>query len=84
MATVGYSGTPLAKKLGIKPEMKVLLINPPDNYIEWLETDIQKQVIRSGSADFVHLFAVKRFELEKNFTAHQKTTGQCHHLDLLV
>ena len=67
MATVGYSGTPLVKKLGIKPEMKILLINPPDNYFQWLETDIQKQVIRSGSADFVHLFAVKRLELEKTF-----------------
>lgn len=67
MATVGYSGTPLVKKLGIKPEMKILLVNPPDNYIEWLETDIQKQLIKSGAADFVHLFMVKKAELEKTF-----------------
>ena len=67
MATAGYSGTSLFKKLGIKPEMKVLLVNPPDNYFKLLETDIRKQVIQSGSADFVHLFVVKRSELEKSF-----------------
>jgi hypothetical protein len=27
----GYSGTPLLKKLGIKPGMKVMLINEPEN-----------------------------------------------------
>ncbi len=67
MASSGYSGTPLVKKLGIKPEMKVLLINPPADYFEWLETDIQKQVVKSGPAEFVHVFAVKRAELEKTF-----------------
>ncbi len=67
MPTVGYSGASLVKKLGIKPAMKILLVNPPDNYFDLLETDIQKQIIRSGSADFVHLFAVKRSDLEKNF-----------------
>ena len=39
MASAGYSGTPLLKKLGIKPEMKVLLISAPDDYFELLETD---------------------------------------------
>ena len=37
MATAGYSGTPLLKKLGIKPEMKVLVINKPDDYYKLLE-----------------------------------------------
>lgn len=67
MATAGYSGTPLVKKLGIKPEMKVLLFNPPDNYFDLLESDIRKQTVKSAPADFVHLFVVKRSELEKNF-----------------
>jgi hypothetical protein len=30
--TTGYSGTPLAKKLGIKPAFKIRLINEPDYY----------------------------------------------------
>jgi hypothetical protein len=29
MATAGYSGTPLVQKLGIKPEMKILLVGRP-------------------------------------------------------
>jgi hypothetical protein len=36
MSTTGYSGTPLLKKLGIKPEMKILLVDAPDNYFDLL------------------------------------------------
>lgn len=32
--TLGYSGTPLAKKLGIKPGFKIRLVNQPDYYLE--------------------------------------------------
>ena len=67
MSTTGYSGTPLVQKLGIKPEMKVLLVNAPADYFNLLETDLSKQVIKAGKADFVHLFAVSRKELEKQF-----------------
>lgn len=34
--TAGYSGTPLAKKLGIKEGFLVLSVNPPENYFELL------------------------------------------------
>lgn len=67
MAIVGYSGTPLIKKLGIKPEIKVLLINKPDNYFAILEADISDQSIKKNETpDFVHLFVknVKEFETE--------------------
>ena len=47
MATAGYSGTALIKKLGIKPEMKVLIINKPDDYYKLLEVDITEDVIRN-------------------------------------
>lgn len=36
MANIGYSGTPLAKKLGIKAPLMMLLINPPEEYIMWI------------------------------------------------
>ena len=65
MATAGYSGTPLLKKLGMKPEMKVLLLNEPVNYCTLLETDITSQIIKgSTTPDFIHLFAIdcKAFE----------------------
>ena len=67
MASAGYSGTPLMKKLGIKPEMKILLINKPDDYFKLLEADIDDQSIKKiDTPDFVHLFVknVKEFEAE--------------------
>jgi hypothetical protein len=32
MATAGYSGTPLPRKLGVKPGARVALINAPDGF----------------------------------------------------
>jgi hypothetical protein len=67
MATAGYSGTPLLKKLGIKENMKVRLIHAPDNYMELLEVDIQGQIVgKKDIPDLIHLFATsqKQFETE--------------------
>ena len=67
MSTVGYSDTALIKKLGIKPEMKVLIINKPHDYYKLLEVDITDQSCSSnGIPDFIHLFvkSVKEFESE--------------------
>jgi hypothetical protein len=36
MANTGYSGTPLAKKLGLKAPLKLLTINTPKEYKSWL------------------------------------------------
>ena len=38
----GYSATPLIKKLGIKEEMKILLINAPKDYMKILEYNINQ------------------------------------------
>jgi|SRR5271154_6616667 len=58
MSAAGYSGTPLIKKLGIREDMKVLLINAPENYFDLLEKNIQKQLSdKKTTPDFVHLFA---------------------------
>ena len=67
MATAGYSGTSLLNKLGIKPEMKVLVINIPDNYFKLLEVDISDQFVRKKDVPhFIHLFVknVKEFEAD--------------------
>ena len=37
MASSGNSGTPLVQKLGIKTEMKVLLVNAPAEYFDLQE-----------------------------------------------
>src|SRR5258706_10914005 len=58
MPSTGYSGTPLLKKLGLKEGLRVWLINPPDDYFQWLEADISSQLCSSKELpDWVHLFA---------------------------
>ena len=57
MGTTGYSKTPLLKKLGIKPDMKILLLNEPANYANLLETNITDQLCRKNETpNLVHLF----------------------------
>jgi hypothetical protein len=61
----GYSGTPLLKKLGMTPEMKVLLINEPGNYYELLETNIADQICKKNeTSDLIHLFVRNNKEFE--------------------
>ena len=67
MAKAGYSGSALIKKLGIKPEMKVLILNKPDDYYKLLEVDVTDQSCKKNEIpDFIHLFvkSVKEFESE--------------------
>jgi hypothetical protein len=65
MATAGYSGTPLMKKLGIKPETFVVLINEPANYFKLLEADISDQIVKKDAKiDLVHLFVKDNREFE--------------------
>ena len=65
MATSGYSGTPLIKKLGILDTSKILLINPPSDYFELLEKDVKKLLARKGDLiDLVHLFVTSNNQFE--------------------
>ena len=66
MATAGYSGTPLLKKLGITSAMRVLVLNAPEVYFQLLQTDIGKQFITGKQVpDFIHLFAKDNLSFEK-------------------
>jgi len=61
----GYSGTPLLIKLGIRPEMKVMLINEPGNYYDLLEVNINNQLNRKNETpDLVHLFVMNNKDFE--------------------
>ena len=61
----GYSGTPLIKKLGIKPGSKILLIGEPENYFELLETNLDEQLCnKNDTADLIHVFAKNQNEFE--------------------
>jgi len=62
----GYSGTPLAKKLGIGDGSSVLAIGAPDEYQDLLAPVPAgaKFVVRlSADVDVVHVFTTKRSEL---------------------
>jgi hypothetical protein len=80
MATAGYSGTPLLKKLGITRSMKVQLVNAPADYFDWLGTDIRDQLAGpSDIADLVHVFATSNAAFEmalKKLKAVYKTNPQ--------
>lgn len=56
MPDPGYSGTPLWKKLGVKPGLQIRLIDAPSGYSDWLGADFPVEVVKSGG-DIVHLFA---------------------------
>ena len=65
MATAGYSGTPLLKKLGIKESMRVLLVHEPENYFELIEKDISGQLCsKDEKPDFIHLFVKTKKDFE--------------------
>ena len=73
----GYSGTPLVKKLGIKEGFKVRFINKPKNYMDLLE-EIPPAVkqIKTGKADFVHIFTKSRKELASELKKNMRSIEQ--------
>jgi hypothetical protein len=65
MAMTGYSGTPLMKKLGIKQELVVSVINMPADYFELLEADVSDQFAKKNATpDLIHLFVKDNKEYE--------------------
>jgi len=64
----GYSGTPLAQKLGIKAGQTVITIGAPGNYGKLLsplpENVLFTLAVKKG-ASFIHLFVSERTALEK-------------------
>jgi hypothetical protein len=63
---VGYSGTPLPKKLGIKEGARIFLDGAPENYVQLLGPlpPGVKLIPRIDSqTDFIHIFASERLRL---------------------
>jgi hypothetical protein len=68
VAPAGYSGTPLPRKLGIKPDARVGLIGAPHDFDETLgELPPGVTVVRRarGQLDVLLVFVQKRSELER-------------------
>lgn len=67
----GYSGTPLVKKLGIKPGFKICLLNQPENYQDTLgnlSKDVRILSKPEGKIDFIQYFTKSRLDLEAQFS----------------
>ena len=78
MSKAGYSGTPLAKKLGIKEGQRVILVNIPEHYYDLFEhfPEVEFAKIGDESIDFIHLFCSHIAQLEENFGALKKALSK--------
>jgi hypothetical protein len=70
----GYSGTPLPKKLGIKPGHRVALISAPNGFestLGHLPTAVALQKTLTGKAplDVAVVFVTRRAKLEQQLAA---------------
>jgi hypothetical protein len=64
--TAGYSGTPLAKKLGIKEGLSLLPVNAPPHYLDLLApvpANVTLLETVKAELDLAHLFTNSRDEL---------------------
>ena len=66
---VGYSGTPLPKKLGIVEGSTLALIDAPHGVIDGLPQGVTVKRRARGSADVVVSFFVRRRDLERRIAA---------------
>jgi len=71
----GYSGTPLAAKLGITAGCRVVLVNAPADYkalVAPLPQAVRFDSRLGTSTDIVHVFASKRSELARLLAGYRK------------
>jgi hypothetical protein len=72
----GYSGTPLATKLGIKAGHRVTLVHAPAEYKSWLEPvpeGVRFERRFDDSTDVVHVFSRDRAELGRLLDGYRRT-----------
>jgi hypothetical protein len=69
----GYSGTPLAHKLGIRPGHRVAVVSAPDGFSEALRLPprVQLRTQARGRLDVVVFFVTRRAELSRRFPVMQ-------------
>jgi hypothetical protein len=69
----GYSGTPLPKKLGIKPGHRLLLLSAPDGFELDLPEDVKVGRTARGKADVIVSFHTERADLARRMTKLRET-----------
>lgn len=71
----GYSSTPLAKKLGIKEQAKLVVVAAPKGYralLEPLPTSVRFSSTVDRTTDVVHIFSTKKSELSSALATYRK------------
>lgn len=74
-STAGYSGTPLAKKLGIKESSRILPLGAPDGYVQLLgglPADVQFAGRAGRAIDIVHAFVTRKADLKRHLSGLRK------------
>jgi hypothetical protein len=78
-SSAGYSGTPLAKKLGIKENFRVAAVNAPENFLELvrpLPAGVSISDSPKANSDIVHFFTNSRDELARGLAKYKKQIKQ--------
>ena len=71
----GYSGTPLAQKLGYKSGCRAVAIGAPEDYLSWLHplpAGVAFERVVGSKTDLVHVFATEQELLLKHLVAFRK------------
>lgn len=74
--SAGYSGTPLAKKLGIKTSSRVFLVGAPEGFFALLDplpAGVAFEHAAGPQVDIAHVFVTQRLELDRQLSALRAT-----------
>jgi hypothetical protein len=74
--TAGYSGTPLARKLGIEQASRVLLLGAPGHYerlVEPLPSGVRFEKRAGPAIDIAHVFVTQQAQLVRHLGALRRT-----------
>ena len=77
--SAGYSGTPLVKKLGIKPGSSLTLLREPEDFrklLVGLPSDVRVTSRPTESPDLTIWFVTRRGEMEASMPERARTVGQ--------
>lgn len=74
--SAGYSGSPLAKKLGIKTSSRILLVGAPEGFVALLDplpAGVAFEHAAGPQVDIAHVFVTERLELDRQLAALRAT-----------
>jgi hypothetical protein len=75
----GYSGTPLPKKLGLKPPLTLVAVDAPREYRSWLgELPAGVRIVSKPNKPLqaAHVFVTKRAALKRNLVTFRRQLEQ--------